>query len=227
MEQLRELLSIRRWVVFGGSWGSTLALAYAEEHPMRVKALILRGIFTGTKPELEWLYQEGGASQVFPEFWEQFEAQIPKSKRHNMVAEYYKLLTHKNPDVRLRAAKAWSIWEGSCSKLHVDQELIAHFADADVAIAIARIECHYFMNNCFFRGKNQLLRRVGAIQRIPGVIVQGRYDMVCPKAYAESLHRVWKKADYIVVPDAGHSRTEPGIRHALVEAADRFSTLSQ
>jgi proline iminopeptidase len=224
MELLRKHCNIESWVVFGGSWGSTLALAYAEKHPSRVKALVLRGIFFGTQQECDWFYQDG-ASNVFPEHWADFLKPIAKADRGNMIEAYYKLLTSKNAKVRLKAAKAWSIWEGSCSKLHIDQSLRDRFAADDFAVAIARIECHYFINNCFFKGENQLLKNAWRIRDIPCVIVNGRYDMVCPVANAHALHLALPDSDFVIVPDAGHSMTEVGIRQALVAATDKFSTL--
>ncbi|HEY9760118.1 MAG TPA: prolyl aminopeptidase [Oculatellaceae cyanobacterium] len=225
MERIREHLGIESWVVFGGSWGSTLALAYAETHPERARALILRGIFFGTKEECDWLYQ-GGASNVFPEYWEAFLKPIRIADRGNMVAAYYKLLTSPNPTTRLRAAKAWSIWEGSSSKLFVDEKLRSRFAADHFAVAIARIECHYFLNNCFMRGRNQLLRNVRRISHIPCVIVNGRYDMVCPISAAHALHKALPDSELVIVPDAGHSMSEVGIRRALIAATDKFSTLN-
>lgn len=224
MELLRKHFNINRWVVFGGSWGSTLALAYAEKHPSRVEALILRGIFLGTQPECDWLYQNG-ASNVFPEYWADFVKPIAKADRGDMVSAYYKLLTSKNPKVRLKAAKAWAIWEGSSSKLHIDQSLRDRFAADDFAVAIARIECHYFINNCFLKGENQLLKNAWRIKHIPCVIVNGRYDMVCPIANAHALHLALPDAEFIIVPDAGHSMSEVGTRRALIAATDKFSTL--
>ncbi|MDR3616468.1 MAG: prolyl aminopeptidase [Candidatus Obscuribacterales bacterium] len=226
MERLRKHLRIDSWVVFGGSWGSTLALAYAQKHPDRVKALALRGIFLGTKQECDWGFQEGGASHVFPEHWADFVKPIRLADRSNIMAAYYKLLTDKNPKTRLKAAKAWSIWEGSTSTLFVDEEMRREFAVDDFAVAIARIECHYFLNNCFFKGKNQLLRNAYRIRDIPCVIINGRYDMVCPISAAYALHKALPKSELVVIADAGHSMSEPGTREALLAATDRFSTLS-
>ncbi len=221
VEKLRAHLGIERWVVFGGSWGSTLSLAYAETHPKRVKALVLRGIFLLRRSELEWFYQEG-ASQLFPDAWEGYLAPIPPRERGDMMKAYYKRLTSKNKRVRLQAARAWSIWEGSTSKLFVDPKLVKKFGGGKFADAFARIEAHYFVNKGFLKKDDQLLRDVEKIRKIPGVIVQGRYDVVCPMRSAWDLHRAWPEADLRVVGDAGHSAFEPGITHELITATDRF-----
>ena len=225
MERIREELGIDRWVVFGGSWGSTLGLAYAETHPERVRGLILRGIFLVRPKEIRWFYQEG-ASFVFPDAWEAFLEPIPPAERGDLVAAYYRRLTSPDPDVRARAARAWSVWEGSTSRLHPDPKLIARFGGDTFAEAFARIECHYFAHGSFLRHPDQLLDDVERIRHIPGVIVQGRYDVVCPAVSAWELHRRWPEADFHVVPDAGHSAMEPGTVDRLVEATDRFRTLS-
>ena len=222
IERLREHLGIDRWMVFGGSWGSTLSLAYAETHPDRVLNLILRGIFLCRASEIRWLYQEG-ASAIFPDIWEHYVNIIPVAERDDMLGAYHRRLTSDDETVRLQAARAWSVWEGSTSKLFPDQQLIDHSGEAQFALALARIECHYFMNNCFFDSDNYLVENVDKIRHIPGVIVQGRYDVVCPMTSAWDLHRAWPEADLQVIPDAGHSQLEPGIRSALVDAMDRFS----
>ncbi|MBM4061708.1 MAG: prolyl aminopeptidase, partial [Planctomycetes bacterium] len=224
IERLRTHVGIDRWVVFGGSWGSTLSLAYAETHPDRVKALVLRGIFMLRRSELLWFYQEG-ASHIFPDAWEQYLAPIPERDRGDMMAAYYKRLTSHDRKVRMQAARAWSIWEGTTSKLHTDPELVKKFGGGRFADAFARIEAHYFVNRGFFEHDDQLLRDVGRVREIPAVIVQGRYDVVCPARSAWDLHRAWPEAKLIVVPDAGHSMTEPGIRSALIEQTHRFRTL--
>ena len=221
IERLREHLSIRTWQVFGGSWGSTLALAYAETHPDRVAQLVLRGIFLCRPKEIEWFYQEG-ASAIFPDVWEEYLKVIPENERADMVSAYHRRLTSEDYAVRLEAARAWSIWEGSTSKLFFDPSMIEKFADAEFALAFARIECHYFMNNAFFSSDNYLIENVGRIRHIPGVIVQGRYDVVCPIMSAWDLHRAWPEAELKIIPDAGHSISEPGIVAALVGATDRF-----
>lgn len=224
IEALREHFGIDKWMVFGGSWGSTLALTYAEAHPERVTELVLRGIFMGRKKELAWFYQEG-ASYVFPEFWQDYLKPIPVRERGNLIKAYYKRLTSKSEKVRLEAARAWSIWEGATSKLFVDHELIARNGGDDFATAFARIECHYFVNNCFFVSDSQLLDGVDFIRHIPTTIVQGRYDMVCPATSAFELAQAFPEAEFIVVPDAGHSMNEPGIRRALLNACDKYAGL--
>jgi proline iminopeptidase len=222
IEQLRKHLGIDRWQVFGGSWGSTLALAYAETHPDRARELVLRGIFLCRPKEIQWFYQEG-ASAIFPDVWEEYLKVIPETERADMVSAYYRRLTSEDYAVRLAAARAWSIWEGSTSKLFFDPSMIEKFADSEFALAFARIECHYFMNNAFFESDNYLIENVGRIRRIPSVIVQGRYDVVCPMMSAWDLHRAWPEAQLDIIPDAGHSISEPGIIGALVEATDNFA----
>ncbi len=221
MEALRRTLKIERWMVFGGSWGSTLALAYAEKYPKAVTALVLRGIFLLRKREIDWFYQEG-ANHLFPDAWEHYLAPIPQSERKDMVRAYYKRLTSKSAKTRLGAAKAWSIWEGSTSTLFHNAALVAQTGSSEFAIAFARIECHYFINNGFLKTDDQLLRDAKKIRHIPGVIVQGRYDVVCPAESAWALHRAWPEADLRIVPDAGHSAIEPGNTHELVSATDRL-----
>jgi proline iminopeptidase len=221
IERLRQYLGIRTWQVFGGSWGSTLALAYAEKHPNRVSELVLRGIFLCRPKEIRWFYQEG-ASAIFPDVWEEYLKVIPLAERGDMVSAYYRRLTSEDYAVRLEAARAWSIWEGSTSKLFFDPAMIEKFADAEFALAFARIECHYFMNNSFFDSDNYLIENVDKIRMIPAVIVQGRYDVVCPIMSAWELHRAWPEAKLHIVPDAGHSISEPGIVDALVNATDGF-----
>lgn len=226
IERLRAHLDIRHWQVFGGSWGSTLALAYAETHPDRVRELVLRGIFLCRPKEIRWFYQEG-ASWIFPDVWEEYLKVIPESERADMVSAYYRRLTSEDESVRLEAARAWSIWEGSTSKLFFDAAMIEKFADPEFALAFARIECHYFMNNSFFSSDNYLIENVGRIRSISSVIVQGRYDVVCPIQSAWDLHRAWPEAQLKIIPDAGHSISEPGIIDALVEATDHFGREGQ
>ena len=221
IEKIREHLGIERWVVFGGSWGSTLALAYAQTHPERVRALVLRGIFLCRPKEIRWFYQEG-ASWIYPDVWEHYLNVIPPGERGDMLSAYHRRLTSDDEATRIEAARAWSVWEGSTSKLLFDYAMIEKFADPQFALAFARIECHYFMNNAFFPTDNYLIENVGRIRHIPAVIVQGRYDVVCPMQSAWELHRAWPEADLRVTPDAGHSALEPGNRSALVEATDRF-----
>ena len=224
IERLRETLEIERWVVFGGSWGSTLALAYSQAHPRRCKGLVLRGIFLVRRSELSWFYQEG-ASQLFPDAWESYLEPIPARERGDMMKAYYKRLTSKDRKVRARAARAWSIWEGSTSKLLVDPELVKKCGRGKFADAFARIEAHYFVHGAFLDRDDQLLRDVRRIRHIPAVIVQGRYDVVCPMRSAWDLQRAWPEAKLVVVPDSGHSMSEPGIRSALIEETQRMARL--
>jgi proline iminopeptidase len=221
MEQLRAHLDIDRWQVFGGSWGSTLALAYAEAHPTRVTELVLRGIFLLRKLEIDWFYQRG-CDAIFPDAWEDYLAPIPVEERGNMLQAYHKRLTSDDPAVRVEAAKAWSIWEGRTSCLHSNPDLIARTGGDEFALAFARIECHYFVNNGFFEKDTQLLDEIGKIRHIPTVIVQGRYDVVCPMESAWALHRAFPEAELRIAPDAGHSAFEPGNVHELITATDRF-----
>jgi proline iminopeptidase len=221
IERLREHLGIDRWLVFGGSWGSTLSLAYAETHPERVTELVLRGIFLCRPKEIQWFYQEG-ANWLFADVWEEYLNVIPEAERGDMMSAYYRRLTGKDEKAKIEAARAWSIWEGSTSKLFFDHHSIERFANTEFALAFARIECHYFMNNCFFETDNYLVENVDKIRHIPGVIVQGRYDVVCPMTSAWDLHRAWPEADLRIIPDAGHSISEPGIIDGLVDATDRF-----
>lgn len=222
IEKIRELFGIETWVVFGGSWGSTLALAYAETHPDRVRALILRGIFLCRPKEIQWFYQEG-ANAIYPDVWENYVNVIPEEERGNMVEAYYKRLTGENEEEKLTAARAWSIWEASTSKLYYDPNMVGRFEEDDaLSLAFARIECHYFINNCFFETDNWLLENVDKIRHIPTVIVQGRYDVVCPATSAWDLHKAFPETELRIIPDAGHSALEKGIASALVEAADKF-----
>ncbi len=221
-EAVRRHLGIERWQLFGGSWGSTLALAYAERHPEVVTELVLRGIFLLRKQEIDWFYQRG-AGALFPDAWEAYLAQIPESERGDLLHAYHRRLTGDDDAVGLAAARAWSTWEGSTSRLLVDPELVAKTGADTFARAFARIECHYFVNHGFLERDGQLLDDVGRIRHLPGIIVQGRYDVVCPMESAWALHRAWPEADLVVVPDAGHSASEPGITRALVAATDRFA----
>jgi proline iminopeptidase len=221
MEKLREHLGIDRWQVFGGSWGSTLSLAYAEKHPERVTELVLRGIFMLRKKELHWFYQEG-ASALFPDSWEHYLAPIPAEERGDLMAAYYERLTSDDAATRLEAARAWSIWEASTSFLLQKPDYMDHAGEEEFSLAFARIECHYFVNGGFFDREEQLIEDVGRIRDIPAVIAQGRYDVVCPAMSAWDLHQAWPEADLRIVPDAGHSAYEPGIVHELVKATDAF-----
>ncbi len=222
MERLRAHLGIDRWQVMGGSWGSTLALAYAQAHPDRIRALVLRGIFLLRRAELDWFYQDG-CSWLFPDAFEQFIDVIPADERDAMVAAYHRRLTDPDTAVQLAAAKAWSAWEGQTLSLVPDVRRVELFSADSYAIAFARIECHYFVNRGFFECDDQLLRDAHLIHGIPGVIIHGRYDVVTPLKNAWDLHRVWPAAELRIVPDAGHAMTEPGIVHELVAATRRFS----
>jgi proline iminopeptidase len=222
IEQLRRHLGIPTWQVFGGSWGSTLALAYAEKHPESVSELVLRGIFLLRKEEEEWFYQKG-ASILFPDAWEPFLEHIPEEERSDLMTAYHKRLTSEDPAVRLAAAKIWSTWEGATSKLLPDAEFTGHYEEDEFALAFARIEAHYFVNGGFLETDDQLLRDAQKIRHIPGVIVQGRYDVVCPMHSAWALHRAWPEADFVITPDSGHSAFEPPNSRALVAATDKFA----
>jgi proline iminopeptidase len=221
MERLREHLALECWQVFGGSWGSTLALAYAQAHPQRVTELVLRGIFLLRRRELEWFYQEG-CDAIYPDAWEAYVGHIPPGERADLIGAYYRRLTSPDPAVRLAAAKVWSTWEGATSYLRQNPDYIASTGADEFALAFARIECHYFVNGGFFECDDQLLRDAHKLKNIPAVIVQGRYDVVCPMRSAWDLHRAWPEADLRIVPDAGHSAFEAGITHELIEATDRF-----
>ncbi|HEX5339388.1 MAG TPA: prolyl aminopeptidase [Gammaproteobacteria bacterium] len=221
MEQLRKTLGIERWLVFGGSWGSTLALVYAETHPERVLALVLRGIFLVTPEELRWFYQDG-IQHLFPDHFQDFVAPIPESERADLMRAYHRRLTGEDMALRRRAAEAWSLFEARCSTLLPSAAVVDHFSEPDVAMAIARIECHYFVNDCFL-APDQIIRDAARIRQIPGVIVQGRYDVVCPSFSAWRLHQAWPEAEFHMIADAGHASNEPGIRSALVDATDAFA----
>ncbi len=220
MEKLREQLGIDRWLVFGGSWGSTLSLAYAETHPERVTHLILRGIFLLRSWEIDWLYQQG-ADVLFPDYWEEYIKPIPREERHDLLAAYHTRLTSPDKAVQVEAAQAWSKWEASTSRLHIDQSMIDKFGDEEFAIAFARIECHYFVNNGFMES-NQLLRDAHRLRAIPTVIVHGRYDVVCPMRNAWELKRELPDAKLVISPTSGHSALEPENASALIEATDAF-----
>ncbi|MBD2093129.1 prolyl aminopeptidase [Microcoleus sp. FACHB-1515] len=224
IEKLRSHLEIDSWTVFGGSWGSTLALAYSQTHPDRCTGLILRGIFLLRSKELRWFYQEG-ASYLFPDAWEDYLKPIPPEERQDLIAAYYQRLTSNDPSVRQEAAQAWSVWEGRTSKLMIDPALERRFGMEDFADAFARIECHYFVNRGFLPTDNYLIEQIDRIRHIPAAIVQGRYDVVCPTVSAWELHRAWPEAELFIIPDAGHSATEPGVRSALVSLTDRFADL--
>ncbi|MGD2082312.1 MAG: prolyl aminopeptidase [Chromatiales bacterium] len=221
IEAIRERLGIDRWLVFGGSWGSTLGLAYAQTHPQRVRALVLRGIFLCRPREIRWFYQDG-ANRIYPDYWRDFVAPIPEAERADLLAAFHRRLVGDNEVGRMAAAKAWSIWEGRTATLLGDGAVVDHFADPHVALSVARIENHYFVNDAFLR-PNQLIEDADRIADIPGVIIHGRYDLICPAEGAFELARAWPGADLQIVAGAGHSAAEPGIRRALVAATDRFA----
>ena len=218
---IRNKLEIPKWQVFGGSWGSTLALAYSQAHPHKVSELVLRGIFMARRKEIHWLYQRG-ASELFPDLWQGFLAPIPLDERDNLLLAYHGRLTSEDEQIRLAAAKAWSIWEGSISTLLRDEKITADFGSPHTALSLARIECHYFVNDGFLE-QNQLINNVDQIRNIPCVIVHGRYDVICPVISAWELAQAWPEARLRIVPDAGHAAFEPGNVHELVTATDTFA----
>jgi proline iminopeptidase len=221
IERLRARAGAERWLVFGGSWGSTLGLAYAQTYPERVSALILRGVYTVTKPELDWFYQFG-VSEMFPQEWERFQAIIPQDERGDMMGAYRRRLFSPDEATRLEAAKEWTIWEGQTITLLPDLDLRRRFADGHFALAFARLENHYFSHRCWLED-GQLLRDAPRLKGVPGAIVQGRYDMPCPAKYAYRLHQAWPEASFHLVEGAGHAASEPGVRDQLVRATDRFA----
>jgi proline iminopeptidase len=222
IERLRSHLSIMRWHVFGGSWGSTLALAYAQAHPERVSALVLRGIFLGSEAEIDWFLY--GMKTIYPENWRNFVAAIPERERRDLMTAFTTRLNDPDPKVHLPAARAWSVYEGSCSTLLPSPQTVAAFGEERHALGLSRIEAHYFQNEIFLK-PGALLDGVQRIRNIPTTIVQGRFDIVCPITTADTLHQAWPEADYLVVPDAGHSAMEPGIRRALVAATERYKAV--
>lgn len=221
MEFIRAHLGIERWLLFGGSWGSTLSLVYAETHPERVLGLVLRGVFLCRPHEIRWFYQEG-ASRLFPDLWEAFLAPIPPAERGDLLRAFYRRLTSDNELERMGAAKAWSLWEGSTSTLRPSQAVIDHFANPFTALSLARLEAHYFMHDSFLQ-PDQILADAHRLKGIPGVIVHGRYDVVCPVENAWELHRAWPEAELHIIPDAGHSASEPGTVAALIRATDALA----
>jgi proline iminopeptidase len=221
IERLRQHLGIERWIVFGGSWGSTLAIAYAIAHRERCIGLVLRGIFLCRESEIDWFLY--GVRNLFPEAWAAFASAIPEAEKNDLLEGYYRRLTDPDPAIHMPAARSWSIYEGSCSTLLASPETVAYFASDVVALGLSRIEAHFFRHNIFLP-ENALLENIGRIRHIPAVIVQGRYDAVCPIVTADDLHRAWPEAEYVVVPDAGHSAWEPGICAELVKAMERFKT---
>ena len=222
MEALRERLGLDSWFLFGGSWGSSLVLAYAIAHPERCRGLILRGIFLCRRPEVDWFMT--GMRRVFPEAWRRFSEYLPEAERHDLLTNYHRRLIDPDPDIHLPAAKIWAQYEGACSTLLPSADAASSFADPAKSLGLARIEAHYFVNDLFMP-EDHLLNGVERFRHVPGVIVQGRYDMVCPLESADALSRAWPEADYVIVPDAGHSAMEPGIRKALVQATERFKSI--
>lgn len=221
IERLRELMGVETWLVFGGSWGSTLALAYSETHPERVSELVLRGIYTLTRAELDWYYQFG-VSEMFPDKWERFIAPIPEEERDEMMAAYRRRLTGTDREEQLRCAVAWSTWEGETITLLPNPDYSDHFYDPEFALAFARIENHFFVHAGWLE-EGQLLRDAYKLKDIPGVVIHGRYDMPCPAKYAWQLHKAWPKADFHLIEGAGHAYLEPGILDQLIRATDRFA----
>ncbi|MDX1269774.1 MAG: prolyl aminopeptidase, partial [Oceanisphaera sp.] len=222
MEQIREALNIDTWLVFGGSWGSTLALCYAIEHPARVKGLVLRGLFLGRQQDLHWLYQpDGGAAQLFPDYYRDFLAPL-EGDAHHLLRHYYRLLTSNNELARLNAARAWAIWEGRISTLLPRVDAETHYGEAHAALALARIECHYFINNCFIE-ENYIIKHLEKVRNIPAVLIHGRYDVICKPGGAVTLAEHWPELMLQIVPGAGHSAFEPGIIDALVKATDQMA----
>ncbi|HLQ26737.1 MAG TPA: prolyl aminopeptidase [Acidiferrobacterales bacterium] len=223
MEIIREHLHIERWVLFGGSWGSTLSLVYAETHPERVLGLILRGIFLCRPHEIGWFYQ-AGANKIFPDYWQDFIAPIPENERHDLLHAHYRRLTGSDEIARMASAKAWSLWEGRTSNLQQKKSVTDFFGSAHIALSLARIEAHYFVHNSFL-APHQILQEARRLQNIPGIIVHGRYDIVCPLENAWDLHQAWPVARFHIIPDAGHSASEPGITQALVKATIEMAKL--
>ncbi len=223
MEIIREHLHIERWVLFGGSWGSTLSLVYAETHPERVLGLILRGIFLCRPHEIGWFYQ-AGANKLFPDYWQDFIAPIPENERHDLLHAHYRRLTGSDEIARMASAKAWSLWEGRTSNLQQKKSVTDFFGSAHIALSLARIEAHYFVHNSFL-APHQILQEARRLQNIPGIIVHGRYDIVCPLENAWDLHQAWPVARFHIIPDAGHSASEPGITQALVKATIEMAKL--
>jgi proline iminopeptidase len=216
IEAIREFLEIEKWVVFGGSWGATLAVVYAQSHPKSVVGLIIRGIFLARQQDLDWLFKNG-ANHIFPDHWQAFYSFIPEDERDDLIGAYYKRLTGDDELVRMAAAKSWSLWEGRCITLQPSPKLVDHFVDPFFAIALARMECHYFMHDCFLE-PGQILNDMPKIQHLPAIIIHGRYDMVCTLDNSWLLHEAWPNSELNIVRDAGHAASEPGTTHALIEA---------
>lgn len=221
LERIRAALEINKWVIFGGSWGSTLALLYSQAHPTNVLALVVRGIFLCRDEDVKWFYQQG-TSALFPEYWEDFIAPVPESERGDMIQAYYKILTGEDDVAKMRAAEAWSIWEGRTACLQTNDAVVDYFSDPYVALSVARIEAHYFANSSFLQ-PNQILNDAHKLKGIPGYIVHGRYDVICPAQQAWALQQVWPEAELNMIEDAGHAVSEPGITQRLVEIMDEVA----
>ncbi len=220
LEAIRKHFGIDKWVLFGGSWGATLALVYAETHPSRVLSLILRGIFLARPEDIAWFYQVGGTSRVFPDYWESFVGHLPVDEQKEILQNYYQRLTGQDEVARMAAAKAWSLWEGCCATLQPNRETVNQFSQPHLALSLARIETHYFMHDSFLE-PNQILKNVSRLAGIPGIIVHGRYDVICPLDAAYALHKAWPGSELDIIRDAGHAACEPGIINALVVATNR------
>lgn len=225
-ECIRKHLDIKQWQLFGGSWGSTLALAYAQAHPAVVSTMVLRGVFLGTRQESAWIFEKGGASELFPDYFEDFLSPIAKENHHNLINAYYDALCSQDASIQLQAAQAWARWEFSISRLKVDKKAVDAICKNEFSLAFSRIECHYLKHDCFL-APNQLLNNMNKINHIPAIIVQGRYDVICPVNSAWALKKAWPKAQLRIIDDAGHSMAEPGISHALKEATDFFISSSK
>lgn len=223
MEAIRQYLKIDRWVLFGGSWGSTLSLLYAQKHPDKVKGMILRGIFLGRKQDYQWFYQEG-ANRIFPDYWKNFVEHIPEEEQKDLISAYYKRLSGGDELARMAAAKHWAQWEGECATLNPCKSVLEHFTNSHIALSLALIETHFFMNHCFIK-PNQILQEVYKLEGIPGIIVHGRYDMICPLENACALHQAWPNSELYIIRDAGHSAMEPGIVDGLINATENMAKL--
>lgn len=221
MEKIRDFLALEQWVLFGGSWGSTLALAYAQSHPDRVLGLVLRGVFLARPQDIAWFYQQG-TSRLFPDYWQDFIAPVAPAERHDMVKAYYRLLTSDDEHIRTEAAQAWSVWEGRTANITQNPHVVAHFSDPQSALSIARIECHFFVNDSFLES-NQLLNNMDCIRHIPGYIVHGRYDSICPFDQAWALHQAWPESSLEICPVSGHSVLESEITNALLAATTELA----
>jgi proline iminopeptidase len=221
IEKIRNELGIKQWVVFGGSWGSTLGLVYAQTHPQRILGMILRGIFLAREEERKWLYG-GGAGNIFPEYWHEFISYVPKEDRKDMPKAYHQYLNSSDTKVRMDAAKAWTLWEGRCTSLLPNTKVIEMLNEPNFALCFARISCHFYLNNCFLE-LNQILNNVSKLQGLPSIIIHGRYDILCPVENAYTLHHAWPGSDLNIVPGAGHVTSEPGILDALITATEQMS----